>query len=420
MNLFKRIDILYIVTLLFLLLASNANFLDANIYWIPIEVFMFVVAIARRSLGFKDVKVIGVFAICYLLFVGVRDIFINNLEVDYLLSDVFFLLKYVFLSFIFCVILKEKVATYLVKVAIPLIIISLIFFVFQLLGFGHNIYLLSEALHLPSQGVASDEYANFLFYTYVGIHEFRNSGFFWEPGVFACFLIIVLLLNLFLNKFKFDTNSKIIIIGLISTVSTTGYLALLLVFFLWYRYKVPQIKMGVLVVIGLSIVLIFTIPFLGDKITGVFKEDMEQLQPKKLTDAQRYLSHAQDKQIHVNRFASMILIYNTFGEDLILGVSNDYDVILNKTYSVNTSNGIFDFMAKFGLVGYLFVLYRYSRFCMAYLGRAELLIYSIIAFLIICTGEPIVHLGFVLMFLFIPLAQQPGTTINRSGLNRVK
>ena len=406
MNPFKRIDILYIVTLLFLFLSSSANFLTASdLGWFLVMFFMLIVAIRRKSLKVRDYKIIGYFSVIYLFFVAIRFVAINNLEPEYdfgpeyLVSDVLFLFKYIFLTFLFCTILKEKALFYLVKVTVPLTVLSIFLYCFQLLGLGDLILKFSTALNLPNN-INTEGYTNFLVFSYSSFHEFRNSGFFWEPGSFACFLIVILLFHLFLNKFTYDRTAIILIIGLVTTVSTTGYLALLIIFFLSYRYKVPKINIWILVLIPVSIIIIINTPNLGDKIMNTFEEDMKSSRPHQLRILERY-NRKQKSQTPLNRFSSMVVIYKTFGNNLIFGVSNKYNVILNKTDDVNISNGVFDFMAKFGLVGFIYLMYRYSRFCRVYLVRVELLIYGIFAFLIICIGEPVVFLPCMLSFLFL-------------------
>jgi hypothetical protein len=405
MKFLKKIDIYYIVTLFFLFITSAANFLSSsNIGWFLVIFFILVVAMVKKALKVRDLKIIAFFSLAYLVFVGVRDVFINNLDIEFLTSDVLFLFKYVFLTFIYCVTLKEKTISYLVKVTVHLCILSLFFYVFQLAGFGEYLYKYFGALNLPN-GIGNPDYTNILFFSYTrGAHEFRNCGFFWEPGSFACFLIIVLLLNLFLNKFIYDRNNIILIIALITTVSTTGYLALLVIFFLSYRYRVPKINIWVLVLVPLSLVIIINTPNLGDKITKTFEDDMKDSRPHQLKITEHDSQH-KNKQTALNRFSSMVVIYNKFGTDLILGESNQYNVILNETDNVDISNGIFDFMAKFGLIGFIFLLYKYARFCRAYVFRWELVVYCIFVFLIICTGEPIVFLPFMLLFIFLYLVQ---------------
>jgi hypothetical protein len=297
--------------------------------------------------------------------------------------------------------MKEKLATYLVSVTIPLIIISVFFYCFQLVGLGEIIYSFATALNLPNP-INTEGYSNFIIFTYNRLHEFRNSGFFWEPGAYACFLTIVLLLNLFLNNFKFDRRTKIILVGIITTLSTTGYLAVLVIIFLWYRRMNPKINFWIVFLIPVTIILIMNIPILGDKISNTFNDDMKENNVKRLNEQERFFSHQQkDKQIPLNRFSSALIVYETFGGTLFLGESNKYDAVLDKTYNVNISNGIFDFLAKFGLVGLILIIYRYSRFCLFHLTRPELLFYCILVFLIIGTGEAIVFMPFILMFLFI-------------------
>lgn len=398
----KRFNIYSIVTLLFLLLTSNANVLNSNdIYWFVILVFMAVVALSKKLIKYKDFKTIAIFSVIYLIFVCLRDIFVNGLGQEFIISDVLFLFKYIFLAFFYCVIMKEKLATYLVSVTIPLIIISVFFYCFQLVGLGEIIYSFATALNLPNP-INTEGYSNFIIFTYNRLHEFRNSGFFWEPGAYACFLTIVLLLNLFLNNFKFDRRTKIILVGIITTLSTTGYLAVLVIIFLWYRRMNPKINFWIVFLIPVTIILIMNIPILGDKISNTFNDDMKENNVKRLNEQERFFSHQQkDKQIPLNRFSSALIVYETFGGTLFLGESNKYDAVLDKTYNVNISNGIFDFLAKFGLVGLILIIYRYSRFCLFHLTRPELLFYCILVFLIIGTGEAIVFMPFILMFLFI-------------------
>ncbi len=67
---------------------------------------------------------------------------------------------------------------------------------------------------------------------------FRNSGFFWEPGAFAGYIMAVLLLfvdqvKLLFSKYKW--HFAILTLALLSTTSTTGYItyALLMMFFIF-------------------------------------------------------------------------------------------------------------------------------------------------------------------------------------------
>jgi hypothetical protein len=361
---------------------------------------MIVIAITKNLLLTKELKTIGIASLIYLVFVGFRDFFLNNLDLDFLISDVIFLFKYIFLSFMFVVVLKEKAVVYIVTVMAHLTVLSLFFYFFQMIGFAEELYRYSSALNLQSN-INIEGYTNFVVFTFTkNRHDYANSGFSWEPGASGCFLILTLLLHFFTTQFRFDKKSKILILGIITTFSTTTYLAFIVLLFLTYRFRERRINRWFFILLPLFIVLLITVPFLGNKIVETYYLDLSDL--NRLSFLEKYY-HKQKEQIPLNRFGSLKYIYDTFQEKLILGVTNKYDVILNRKMDVNISNGIFDFLAKFGLVSYILLLYCYSKYAIAYVRKAELLIYCLLIFLIIGFGEPILHLPLVLIFLFLPL-----------------
>lgn len=64
-----------------------------------------------------------------------------------------------------------------------------------------------------------------------GDRMLRNCGPFWEPGMFAIFLNIALLINIYINKSSlFSKKNVVFIIAIITTVSTTGFIALFIIF----------------------------------------------------------------------------------------------------------------------------------------------------------------------------------------------
>ena len=192
------------------------------------------------------------------------------------------------------------------------------------------------------------------------------------------------------------------IVGIITTFSTTDYLALLIVLFLAYRVKVPKLNWWTVLLLFVSAAIVIIIPILGDKISDTYYEDMDDLHRLKYLEIFYQHKHM---QIPLNRFSSMVYVYDTFKEHLILGVSNKYNVILNLAYNINISNGIFDFLAKFGLVGMVLLLYKYSKFCIESVLKLEYVFYCILALLIIGFGEPILILPIVLIFVFLPAKQ---------------
>lgn len=390
----------YFITLIFLLLSSSANVISHNDYaWFAILLLMVIYALVKKVVLAKDLKVLGIFSGIYLAYVVLRNLLVTNLGTEFLISDVLFLFKYCFLAFVYCIILRERLIDNIIKVMLHLTIIDLVLYIFQVAGFADVIYNSSESLNLPKANLIPG-FTNFIIFSFTkGLHEYRNSGFVWEPGAYGCFVTIALLFHLFKTKFKFDKTAIVFIVAIITTFSTTNYLALIIIFFLAYRYRVPKVNLWVILMIPTFVILFITIPFLGQKIADIYNDDIDGL--NHLHDLSKYyVKH--DQSIPLNRFASMIYLYDNVGTNLILGLSNKYDVVIDKVYNVNISNGIFDFMAKFGIIGLLYLIYGYIKFCRAFLKRNEYIIYAVLILLAISFGEPILFLPLILIFMFLP------------------
>ena len=101
----------------------------------------------------------------------------------------------------------------------------------------------------------------------------RNSGMFWEPGAFQGFIMIVPLLYLNNLKYLWDNYRKeciVLIITLVTTQSTTGYIAFaILIAYALVTSELPfATKYITLLFIALIIATSFSyVSFLGDKIS---------------------------------------------------------------------------------------------------------------------------------------------------------
>lgn len=402
LHVYKRFNIYYVVTVLFILLSSNANVLSStNACWIGVLVFFTAVYLAKRLFTLKDLQVICFFSIGYLLLVFTRDYYINNLNDEFFVSDVMFLCKYIFTAFLFCVILKNKAIAYIVQVMADLTVLSFLFFAVQLLA-PALLYKAFMAVNLPNNQLLAG-YSNLILFTFhKDLHDFANSGFAWEPGAFGCFLVVALVFHFFLNQFKVDKKALLFIIGVFTTFSTTACLGLLAVIFLALRYR-AKIKAWVLLFIPLCAVCIMYVPFLGNKIKFTYHQDMDDLKHLAQLDESFRRIH---EQIPLDRFSSMVFVYRKFGTKLICGVNNRYDVFVNTKYNINVSNGIIEALAQFGLLGMMYMAYRYIKFCRAQLLNAEQVIYCLVVMFILSFGEPILGVPLLLAFLFLTRLQE--------------
>ncbi len=262
-----------------------------------------------------------------------------------------------------------------------LAVISLILYPIQLVDnqLVNDIGKIFDLVGLGSHSLIGG-YNNYLFFTDYDIHNTRNCGFSWEPGAYACILSVTLIFDLLQNNFKLRRPTYIIILALITTISTTGYLMLFLIVILKF-FRSTKTKAKFVYLIPLLIVLgiaFLNTPVLYSKILEVYKSD--KINSANYDDLQTYYDQ-ENKTIPLNRFASMVQIVLAFKYQLILGVSNKYDVILAKKYNFNISNGIADFLARLGVFGFLLYLRNYLKFAARYTNsKSSLIIIAVFFF----------------------------------------
>lgn len=178
----------------------------------------------------------------------------------------------------------------------------------------------------------------------------RNSGPFWEGGAFAGFLMVALIFNFILSK-NFFRNKKSIILttALLTTLSTSGYLAfVILILFFVLKYTKHLLTKFVWI---FSIVILFYIGytqliFLGAKIS-------KQLE---------YSFSASPGGLERTRFVSAMLDIKVLVENPILGTglaALDYSSAIMKKIN-HRNNGITFFARKFGIL--IFILFFFSMY----------------------------------------------------------
>ena len=386
----------YFVSLLFVILSAKASFIDAtNICWFLIDILILWVGFTKNRFRKSDVRLFVNFSLVYIGFCTLRSIFLTQLPLSFWLSDVLFLFKYILTSFLFCALLKEKTIYYLTKVIIDLAILSIPLYGIQLIS-GDLVYGLGKIINLPDAHF--EGYVNFLFFTFVKQHAFQNSGFSWEPGAFGFFLIIGLLLHFLNNNFTFDKRAKWVVVAIVTTVSTTTYIALMFVALLYFRARGVKFFKLLVFIVPLVFVMAVSLPFLFDKIVLIYNRDMSDM--KNIgTLSQTY--REMGRQMPLNRFGSMIFLWQTFGVKLIWGISNIYPDTVPLLKNIGISNGIFEFSAQFGFIGLGFLLYRAYALFRKYAMAVELSIYFVLIILILGFGEGIFLTSLMLSFFFL-------------------
>ncbi len=404
----SKID--YFFTIFFLLIAAKTSFLyEYDIFWFIFSFSCLGYGFYKQRIYESDLYVFAGFTGLFLAFIIFRNLLFNHLGIDFLISDIYFLLKYILIAYTFCVVFKKRATILISEVIIQFAKISLGLYLFQLVGGGEILFKIGTTFHnniLPYSGL-SETYSNFLIFTYDKVHTIRNSGFVWEPGAYGCFLALALLFHFMNNYFHFDKNAIILFIAILTTISTTSYLALGVLMLLYYRYNGGIISFKMIIIFIFGIFIFFSLPFLGDKITNTYQEDVKILDDyEEITNQLEYYSEY-GGEVKLNRFSSVIFLYRNFGSQLIFGVSNAYVKLNSTVYGAeiskfNISNGIIDFIVKFGLVGFVFILFRIGKFIYLHYQKAEYSYYIILMTLVMNFGEPLFILPITLIFLFLP------------------
>jgi hypothetical protein len=392
----------YIITVLFVLLAGKATFFDdVNICWFLVAAIILWAGLQKHRILKSDIRLFAMFGAGYIGFCTFRSAFLTQLPIHFWLNDVIFLFKFLLPSFLFCAVLKEKAIHYVTRVMIDLAILSLPLYCLQLIS-GDLVYSIGKAINLPYAHF--NGYVNMMVFTFVKNHAIRNSGFSWEPGAFGFFLILSLMLHWLSNNFKYDTRAKWVTVAIVTTLSTTTYIAFGIMILMFCRAKGVRVSTLLILIVPFLCFAVVSLPFLLNKIVETYNSDMLDIKNIK-TLSQEYI--LEGRVMPLNRFGSMLFIIQSFGYKLLFGVSNSYKQTLPLLHNISISNGIFAFCAQFGVFGLGFLFYRTYQFIRKYVN-AELAIYCLLVILVLGFGECIYLSSLLLAFLFLYHYVQPG------------
>ena len=181
----------------------------------------------------------------------------------------------------------------------------------------------------------------------------RNPGFAWEPGRFASLIVIAFACNTIWSRGKSVLLSKyniVFLLALITTFSTTGYVAILVVFAinLIFSSRINIVKRAVLC-LSLVAIAVFTarLPFVSEKILDKSDEDSYFTENEQLIG----MIDTSDEMSTVDRFEGLMLDALNFIEDPVFGYGLDSrSSYVGRTVSENivTSNGLVKPFAMYG------------------------------------------------------------------------
>lgn len=181
--------------------------------------------------------------------------------------------------------------------------------------------------------------------------QVRNCGPFWEPGAFAGYICILFIL--FFDKLPLlwsvhKTKVKWILLALVTTFSTQGYLIMFCIvvfYFLNKRFTVKTVFISFVLIVFVAVV-VMSVPWLGEKV-------QEQLVAAQDTESK-------EGSTNLSRFSTaMIDIYYIMKHPVVGNTTlpairySDHPYLRNMveyTGNYGTGSGFTDFMATYGIL----------------------------------------------------------------------
>lgn len=243
------------------------------------------------------------------------------------------------------------------SVLFVLTVISLSFYLVQII-IPNEFYTLINAIDLSQNLFPERVYASIGVYTFhqLSFSEVlpRNSGFTWEPGPFSCYVVLAMFFLLIRNGKKLKQKSHLIIyfIALLTTKSTTGMLAFLvvMVWYAWISSNKKYVKVtSVIVSLALAVYFFTSVPYLQNKINSESEQDIDEILEYSKTYKTSYAP---------GRFASFQLGIRDFMRYPIAGIGGNTNLLYANQYGVEvyTINGFANIMVRYGSIGTLLFL----------------------------------------------------------------
>ncbi len=198
-------------------------------------------------------------------------------------------------------------------------------------------------------------WGNLIFNQALGFY--RNSGLFHEPGGYAVFLILGIIINTLLQQRLFDKRNLVFIFCLLTTLSTSGYISLFIVIFAFFvrlKSTLPIKIAGIIVFAYFSIKIYYAQDFLKEKIQAHYESES-------YAAFSSYLGKTTEQSGRFFAFyvgLSRIYANPIFGQGIISATSL---VGLGKLHAASTSGyGIMDMLASYGIFfGSFYIYYFY-------------------------------------------------------------
>jgi hypothetical protein len=278
--------------------------------------------------------------------------------------------------------------------------------------FNDLFYSLAGLLNFMTQSEQRNSGGWYIFiYMYSGWAQDRNCGFAWEPGGYACILIFLLGYQLVRNHFKFDKYSIVFIISIISTFSTSGYIALYLLAVSIILYKKRKFRNPFYLIASIGLLAFFvqfynTSEFMKKKIDRYIEE--KDIQYTTATGLER-----------INRIEELDRTIDAsmqwpFGN----GILNS-DFRINKYGHATGPNSISALLLQWGWIGIYFLFITTFGFYYFFSKRVLISILLTSAFFVVLNSNPdsmryLIFSTFFFYYIFLSSVKKEFTIFKRN------
>ncbi len=234
-----------------------------------------------------------------------------------------------------------------------------------------------------------------ILHTFHSVNE-RNSGIFWEPGAFSgylnlaiAFLLILIIQERKIKKYSF--RLLLLILGVITTFSTTGYCTLLClgsgilyILFLRKHFVLSILPMTILIGVGYYV---FQQDFMYAKILHEFE-----------------VAAAQSYNWEITRYGSLLHDISLWMKHPIIGSGSNYESIETGLSELKQGmgNGFSDFLLKSGGIGMIIFLYSLCRLFIEQSGNQIGGLLLALAIIIQLQGEVYLSMPLYCCLIFLP------------------
>lgn len=388
----KKNNSYQLLLVFFLVAVSGIPFFVGNRYFFPIFYLFLLFKFLTKK--YKIEKFALVIFLSFSIVLIVQMIIFKKIVIY---SNVALLIKITTAYFIIKE-LKENFVFKYVEVIYRIAIISLVLHtLFNLLPSLREFAIndLSPILKVSTRSAFYEYADNIIIYTFTNGEYIRNSGPFWEPGGYAIFLSIALLLNLRLTLDIKEKKNFVLIITLLSTISTAGYINLFLIISYYYIKKknLKSIALFYPIIFAIALFFFMSFEFLGFKIFS----HINATKNTNINESAR------------TRFVSAIVDWEDIKKYPFTGRGRDnetrFDNFKGKyTYLEHRNNGITNFLTEYGFVVFFIYFYGvYKSFFLVTLQKKDAVIFTLL-FLFLGFSQIIFEKPLIISFVFYHIA----------------